>query len=310
MGLFHQAILESGSWWDSEHGSLMTFDLARKNGTAFGLQHNATSAADLRALSAQEINGSTIWSFETDPSITAFTPSIDNYALHAAPAEIFGQGLQMKIPIMAGWNTFEGAPFLPRAIPHENPAEFKADAAVFFTNRTEEVLRYYPGNTEAQASASALSLIGDLAIGEQTWEIVDIQSRFLPGNVYFYHLTYTSPYMPTAVHGSGVPFIFGNLIPTFANADGAPADDNDRLFSDSVMTYWTNFANFGDPNGVGGGSLPQWPVYGSGQADVLELSTRIGPLDADFERFRLIKSLRVNGTLPAGWRDINVLTIA
>jgi carboxylesterase type B len=76
------------------------------------------------------------------------------------------------------------------------------------------------------------------------------------------------------------------------------------------MPYWTNFAKFGDPNGVGGGSLPRWPVYGSGEADVLELGTRIGPLDVDFERFRFIKSLRVNGTLPASWRDINVLTLA
>jgi para-nitrobenzyl esterase len=127
----------------------MTFDLARKNGTAFGLHHKATSAADLRVLSAQEINGSTIWTFEKDPSITAFTPSIDNYVLPTTPAEIFDQGLQMKIPIMAGWNTFEGAPFLPRAIPHANPAEYKADAAVFFTNRIKEFLRCYPENTEA-----------------------------------------------------------------------------------------------------------------------------------------------------------------
>jgi para-nitrobenzyl esterase len=99
-GLFYQAILESGSWWDSEHGSLLTFDLAHKNGTAFWLQHNATSAADLRVLSAQEINRSTIWSFEADPLITAFTPSIDNYVLPVVPAEIFDQGLQMKVPIM------------------------------------------------------------------------------------------------------------------------------------------------------------------------------------------------------------------
>jgi para-nitrobenzyl esterase len=134
---------------------------------------------------------------------------------------------------------------------------------------------------EAEANVSAISLIGDLATGEQTWEIVDAQSRFLPGSVYLYHLTYTSPYMPTAVHGSDVPFVFGNLIPKFANADGAPADDNDRLFSDIVMTYWTNFAKFGDPNGVGGGSIPQWSVDGSVQADVLELGTRIGPLVDD-----------------------------
>jgi para-nitrobenzyl esterase len=308
--LFHQAIMESGSWWDNEHGSLMTFDLARQNGTAFALLHNATSADDLRSIPAAIINSSTIWSFETDPSITAFTPSLDSYVLPAIPAEVFDLGLQMKIPIMAGWNTFEGFPFVTRAIPHATSLEFRTDAEAFFHHQTREFLDYYPGSTDAEANASALALIGDLAIGEQTWEIVDTQSRSGAGSVYLYHLTYTSPYMPASVHGSDIPFVFGNLIPTFANPTGAPANEEDQQFSDAVMAYWTNFAKDGNPNGPTGSDLPTWPEYGGDGAHVLGLGTHIAPIDVDFSRFHFIKSLRHNGIFPAAWRNINVLNLA
>ena len=211
---------------------------------------------------------------------------------------------------MAGWNTFEGFPFLARAIPHSTALEYRTDAAAFFGHRTGEFLEYYPGSTEAEANTSALALIGDLAIGEQTWEIVDTQSRSGAGDVYLYHFTYTSPYMPMAVHGSDIPFVFGNLIPTFANPNASPADENDRLFSKAVMAYWTNFAKNGNPNGRAGSDLPRWPEYGSEEQDVMGLGTQVAPIIVDFSRFHFVKSLRVNGILPAAWRNINVLGLA
>jgi para-nitrobenzyl esterase len=54
-GSFNKAIMESGAWWDSEHGSITTFDQARQIGSAWTTRVGATSLTDLRALSAQTI---------------------------------------------------------------------------------------------------------------------------------------------------------------------------------------------------------------------------------------------------------------
>ncbi len=32
----------------------------------------------------------------------------------------------------------------------------------------------------------------------------------------------------------------------------------DHVISDSMVTYWTNFAKYGDPNGKG---VPSWPAF-------------------------------------------------
>jgi para-nitrobenzyl esterase len=76
-GLIHEAIGESGAFWDSEHGSLATFDEAHACGVAFAERLGAPSIAALRAMSAEQLNTAATWNFTRDPGTTAFSPNID-----------------------------------------------------------------------------------------------------------------------------------------------------------------------------------------------------------------------------------------
>jgi para-nitrobenzyl esterase len=40
----------------------------------------------------------------------------------------------------------------------------------------------------------------------------------------------------------------------------------DYALSEQMMSYWTNFARTGDPNGIDGNGqrLPEWPKYANG----------------------------------------------
>jgi len=88
--------------------------------------------------------------------------------------------------------------------------------------------------------------------------------------VYFYEFTRAPP---TALgkrfgvyHSSEIPYVFGTL----DAADGYTEED--FALSEKMMGYWTNFAETGDPNGVG---LPEWPVYQAQAREYLELGVNV-----------------------------------
>jgi para-nitrobenzyl esterase len=302
-GLFEKAIIESGSMWDSEHGSLMPFDLARQNGTAFGVKLNATTATELRALPAQIIHDNSICVFQNDPTIACFTPSIDKHVVPEPPATLASLKQQMKIPILAGWNALEGSVFLTRAIPHKAAAQFRSGASAYFGSRTSEFLKLYPANTNDQAKDSALALIGDLVISQQTWEIGDSLQKSGVSDVYMYMYNYSSPYSPLPNHGVEFPFVFGNLLKSLTGAEPSMAD---FALSAKFMKYWANFAKFSNPNGNGTSGLPTWPKYAADGTGIFGIGNTIGPINFDLGRYRFIQSLRVKGVLPAHWMKVEI----
>jgi para-nitrobenzyl esterase len=192
-------------------------------------------------------------------------------------------------------------PFRARALPHQTAQDFRQAAErMFGKDRLTEFLTLYPAESDAQAAASAEALIGDLDISEQTWEWLELQQRSGRAPVYGYTFTYTSPYVPIASHLVDVPFVFGTLTPQFLVGGVASPADADRALSETIMSYWVNFATRGDPNGS---DLPHWPTYDSN--GVLQtLGKTVGPRrNVQAARFRFLASYRTDGAFPAGWRD-------
>jgi para-nitrobenzyl esterase len=120
--------------------------------------------------------------------------------------------------------------------------------------------------------------------------------------VWAYYYTYVSAYEPIPTHTAEIPFVFGNLINNPVIDSVTPPTKQDRVFSQAVMAYWTNFAKTGNPNGA---SLATWPPYGSGGADFLELGNVIQPYAPDFlAQYQFIESFRNDGELPLSWRNL------
>lgn len=79
------------------------------------------------------------------------------------------------------------------------------------------------------------------------------------------------PWFRGAEHAAELAFLFGIEKLKYVNI--TPSEAQLHL-SDDMITYWTNFAKFGDPN-TGGGARIRWPNYDTESRTYINLASRI-----------------------------------
>jgi para-nitrobenzyl esterase len=152
--------------------------------------------------------------------------------------------------------------------------QFKSMIGGLYQERAAEFLMLYPADTDAQALRSAIDYGSDNFIAFGTWKWLEAHRKtgapadrsssvgWKTGDspIYRYHLELAAPtskFHPSsfAFHSDEIEYVFGTL----DTRPGSVWRPEDRTLSEQMMSYWTNFARTGDPNGPG---LPLWPKYG------------------------------------------------
>jgi para-nitrobenzyl esterase len=279
-GLFAGAIGESGAGINPTLSPVSLKD-AEKTGADFAKSIGATSLAQLRAMSTQEIyelyNASKRFGFPT---------VIDGYFYTKSISETFKAGEQSKVPLLVGWNSAEipGMAFM-QGLPYsdENYVKKVKDA---YPNDYEEVLKLYPHDSAKQIEWSATALASDRFIAYSTWKWFDLQRKYSDQPVYRYLFarirppladnsltpglaggtvkkSSNVPQMPPLIgapHASEIEYCMGNL---YLVKDYAWTDD-DYTVSSTMEDYFANFIKTGNPNG---GNLPNWPAAAKDDAN-------------------------------------------
>jgi para-nitrobenzyl esterase len=154
--------------------------------------------------------------------------------------------------------------------------KWKSFAATKFKEQAEEFLRLYPGTTDEQAVRSAADYNGDTFAAFSTWWWIEAQTKSGASPVYRYH--FELPALPSKYHPEAAAFHSDEIEYVFGTLDTRPGETvrpEDRALSEQMMSYWTNFARSGDPNGPG---LPVWPRYGQdGSLIHLDSAITFGP---------------------------------
>ena len=211
------------------------------------------------------------------------TPNIDGYALRENVYTTFAAGRQAHVPLLAGWNGDESRASVTLNPKKPTAESFAEDVRKRFGAQADAVLKAYQPASDADAIESAAALASDTFTGHSTWKWIEMQASTGGGApVYRYsfdrkipvpanHTVMGRPATSADVgarHAGEIEYVFGTL----ASIPNVTWEPSDKALSDSMTSYWANFAKKGDPNGAG---LPVWPKDDPKAGRVLHLDVTI-----------------------------------
>ena len=246
-GLFQRAIGESGSALALGYETL---DVRGPKDEKLLETLGVKTIEELRAVPAPDLLAAA-----AKGGIVRYVPVIDGHFFPEPLSATYLAGKQMDVPLLAGFNRDEGS----MSANGMTLDKWHALAEQHFGAKAPDFLALYPGTSDAELHRSAADYGGDSFIAYGTWKWMEYHRKTAHSPVYRYRLDLAAPpskYHPDAAafHSDDIEYVFGTL----DTRPGSEWRDSDRKLSEQIMSYWTNFAKSGNPNGPG---LPTWPAY-------------------------------------------------
>ena len=274
-GLFHRAIGQSTpAFHPMQHRTRdQSFtpsgeSMGLKFGAALVGEQAAQSLAALRNVPAKKV-------LEVSESSPAFSDykflfTVDGDVLLEDIGTTFADGRQADVPVMVGCAAEEGGVVVTMGFMGAGLQGLKSFAVANLPEVRDEVPKYYPATTDAEAIPFLKALFTDVnfVYPARVW------ARSMDGlqsDAYLYWFTW-SPALADgknhgAFHGASQIYVHGDfdlfkeLAPT----------DADVEFSHMIAETWVRFARTGNPNG---GSLPEWPAFTPENEAYMDLGPR------------------------------------
>jgi para-nitrobenzyl esterase len=259
-GLFQRAIAQSAYMISTPELKEARYGVpsAETAGTTLARALQAPSLQVLRSRDAQQITDAA--------AMSGFSPfgAVDGKVLSGQLVDVFAQGKQAPVPILAGFNSGEIrslrvlAPPAPRSA-----ADYEAVIRARYGDLADEFLRLYPSSDTGEA---VLATARDALYGWTAQRLVrDQTARGEPSYLYLFDHGY--PAMEQAnlhgFHASELPFMFGTTDRTSPRWPAIPDTAVEHDLSKAMVRYWASFVKTGRPEAAGAAT---WAPYGTDEA--------------------------------------------
>lgn len=264
-GLIKNAIGESSSLVvpKAPH-TFRTLEEAYKVGESIMKEQGCASIAELRKIPAETLVNTRYANSEM---------TVDGYALPKHPYDAYLAGEHNESALLNGYNVKEADPFVIPSTLFEptNASNIRSRLEAMFDEATaDKIMAAYKDRIAADPFAAYNETISVYWFIEphNSWSRMALQ---VGEPVYRYHFTKENGYYGT-YHSGEMIYAYGNIN---RSRQRYAYNDSDLALSETMLTYWANFAKTGNPNGEG---VPTWAPYALG-GQVQELGTNVGPIE-------------------------------
>jgi para-nitrobenzyl esterase len=294
-GLFHRAIVESGSMLRAGNqeksqrlADLVVAELGLTRDTIDrirALPYQQVLQAGQKVLREHNPMPTGIPNFRKLADLLGFAPVVDGNVLPAHPFEPRASALSADVPMIIGTtlNEFVTALNHPE---YENmtSAELEQRVRAALGDKAPQVLAAFRRRTPNAKPFDVWSRISASSVRQSALEQATAKTVAGRAPVYLYWFAWQTPILdgrPRAFHCSEIAFVFDNT-DRCENMTGGGADA--RALAATMSEAWIHFARTGNPNHAG---MPHWPAFSASASPSMIFDNRTraenGP-DADEQR--------------------------